>query len=877
MSPAADATAGVAPNDPTDRRVPLHERRSVRVGFGVLVGAIGLYALHALAREVTGAQLLAALRATPPYDVALALLFTASSFVALALYDVVAVRVAAPGLVPTRVAAVAGAAGYAVSNMLGFALLTGGALRARIYGAHGLAPGAVAGVLATSWLTFWMGVATAGGTILVLDPNGPAARLGLSPTVDRIAGAILLALVVALLVWFGDGGRRLPIRGTELRLPSRRLALAQTGVALLDVGSAAMALWVLLPGSVEVGPATFFVAYVAAIVVGIASHSPGGLGAFEATLMAALGLSGEADVLAALILYRIVYYVLPFGVTAMALPIAWWRADGGSDGRRVAVRRGTGAIVAPLATPLVPPLAAGLAVLAGAVLLVSGSLPALAPRREALEAIAPLGLVETSHLVGSALGAGLLVLASGLLERRRRAWTLAMAALALGIVVSLAKGLDWEEAVLLGMAMALLALARPLFHRGGPSARPTLAWIAGAALIVGATAWLALLAHRGPEIAGDPFWRVAWSADAPRSLRASVLAAAVLLAAGIAALLRRPAPVDAPDPIPGAVRRLVNASADTEASIALLGDKRFLVAPDDSAFVMFRETRTALIAKGDPVGDPKQGETLAWQLLERADARGVLPAFYAVGTANLPLFLAMGLSVLKIGEVARVDLHVFSMEGKHRKELRYARSKAARDGLEFAILPPAEVAARMDELRAVSDAWLGGKAGAEKSFALGGFDTDYLANFPAAVMRRPVEAGGEIVAFANLWPGDGRTELSIDLMRHHPDAPSTAMNALFAELMVWGKERGYRWFNMGAAPFSGMSDHPLAARWSRLGAFVYEHGEAFYHFEGLRAFKDKFDPVWSPNYLACPGGTAPLRVLLEVNRLVSGGARGLLR
>ena len=859
------------------------ERPAVRIAFGAVVATLALFALHALASEITGAQLRAALAATPASDILLAVTFTAFSFCALALYDVIAVRVVAPGRVPATLAAATGAAGYAISNMLGFALLTGGAVRARIYGARGLEPGVVAGVLATTWITFWMGVAVAIGLVL-LPGTGPAARLGLPPLADRVIGTLLLTAVAGAFLWLATGERTLRLRGTVLRLPSARLAAAQTATALLDVGGAAMALWVLLPASVEVGPATFFVAYMAAIVVGIVSHSPGGLGAFEATLMTVLGLFGRADVLAALILYRLVYYVLPFTITAIVLATTWWRANRENTRGRLGA---AGRVANAIGAPLVPPLAAGTAMLAGAVLLVSGALPVIGTRREALEVLLPLSLVETSHLFGSALGAGLIVLAHGLLHRRRRAWVLAIAALGLAMVASLLKGLDWEEASLMLLAMALLGTFRRTFHRDGASARPTLSWLAGGAVIVGASTWLALIAHRGSDLADLPFWSIAWSADEPRALRASALAAAVLLIAGIATLLRRPAPRDRADPIPAAVHRLVALSADTEAAIALLGDKRFLVAPNEDAFLMFRETRTAVIAKGDPViaseTDRAAGEALVWQLLERADARGALPAFYAVGTANLPLYLEMGLSVIKIGEVARVDLQAFSMEGKHRKELRYARSKAERDGLEFKILPVEEVPAVMDELRAVSDAWLGGKAGAEKSFALGGFDPTYLSNFPVAVMRRRrhAEEGqsptGEIVAFANLWPGDGRAELSLDLMRHSPDAPSVTMNALFAELMLWGKEQGYRWFNMGAAPFAGMSDHPLAARWSRLGAFVYEHGEAFYHFEGLRAFKEKFDPVWSPNYLACPGGTAPLRVLLEVNRLVSGGTGGLLK
>ena len=842
-------------------------RTPFKVLVGVAVAAVAWFALHALAREITWPKLVAALVATPRIDIALAILLTALSFVALATYDVIAVRVAAPGRVPLAIAALTGAAGYAVSNMLGFAVLTGGALRARVYGRLGLEPGAVASVLGTSWITFWLGVAVATGAALVLDPSGPLSVVGLGTAADRWLGAVLLASVLAAFAWIGTGQRSLRWRSHTLRLSSLRLALAQTAVALLDVSAASLALWVLLPASVEVGPAAFFIAYVAAIVVGIVSHSPGGLGAFEATLMALLGVGGQSDVLAALILYRLIYYVLPFCVTAIGLAIASTRGSQEGFSRRLGV-------AGDVLEPFVPPVAAALALFAGTVLLFSGALPAIRPRETALEALAPLALVETSHIVGSAFGVVLVILARGLMRREARAWAMTLAALAIGVLASLLKGLDWAEAILLTTAAGLLIVFRDAFYRRGEPLRVTWQWLAGAALLLGASVWLGLLAYRSVDYANDLWWRFAWNDDAPRFLRASAVAAVTLLAIGARSLLRRAPPVDLPEPIPDPVRGIALTSADTEAALALLGDKRFLVSPGGDAFLMYRTTPAAMIAKGEPHGDRDAGDALAWEFLERADRAGLIPAFYAVGTDRLPLFLDMGLSILKIGEVARVDLHAFSFEGKARKDLRYARSRAERDGLSFGVLPVEEVPSAMDELRAVSDAWLAEKAGAEKSFALGGFDADYLTNFPVAVMR---DAQGRIRAFANLWPGDGRTELSLDLMRYDPEAPGQTMNALFGELTAWGQSQGYRWFSLGAAPFSGMSGHRLGSRWNRVGSFVYEHGERFYHFEGLHDFKEKFDPVWTPNYLACPRGLAAARVLIEVNRLVSGGAKGLLR
>ena len=96
-------------------------------------------------------------------------------------------------------------------------------------------------------------------------------------------------------------------------------------------------------------------------------------------------------------------------------------------------------------------------------------------------------------------------------------------------------------------------------------------------------------------------------------------------------------------------------------------------------------------------------------------------------------------------------------------------------------------------------------------------------------------------------------------MRHLPDAPNGIMDYLFIHLILWGKQEGYEWFNMGMTPLAGLKDHNLAPLWSKLGAFVFRHGEHFYNFQGLRQYKDKFAPEWKPKYLAYPGGFSLMR------------------
>ena len=258
--------------------------------------------------------------------------------------------------------------------------------------------------------------------------------------------------------------------------------------------------------------------------------------------------------------------------------------------------------------------------------------------------------------------------------------------------------------------------------------------------------------------------------------------------------------------------------------------------------------------------------------LERCDDFGGVPVFYEIGPAHMHTYADVGLTFVKLGEEAKVDLSTFSLEGGRAAKLRQAMRRLEKDGATFRVAPVADVAALLPQLRAVSDDWLRHKAGAEKGFSLGFFDEAYLQRFPVAV----VECEGRVVAFSNIWLGGGHDELSLDLMRYSTQAPKGVMEALLVHVMAWGKAEGYRHFALGMAPLSGFEDSPLATLWHRLGAFLYEHGEAVYSFQGLRAFKEKFNPRWEPRYLAYPGGLRLPRILADTSALIAGGYRNIL-
>jgi len=317
----------------------------------------------------------------------------------------------------------------------------------------------------------------------------------------------------------------------------------------------------------------------------------------------------------------------------------------------------------------------------------------------------------------------------------------------------------------------------------------------------------------------------------------------------------------------------VQSAVSAHANVALLGDKRILMHPQGDAFLMYQISGRSWISMGDPVGNMARASDLTWSIRELSNRHGGWTIFYEVTPEYLPLYIDLGLALLKLGEEARVELPTFTLQGSQRGELRNACRRAEREGASFEVVAAKDCTPEfLAQLKVVSDQWLKNKAAGEKRFSVGYFDERYLANFDIGVVR----SAGKPVAFANLWLTGNREEMSVDLMRHSDDGPKLVMDYLFVQLMLWGKEQGYHWFNLGMAPLSGLEQRPLAPAWHRMGRFVFGIGEHFYNFEGLRRYKQKFSPVWEPRYLAAPGGFALPRVLVDVTALIAGGLKEVI-
>ncbi len=848
-------------------------RRWLIPAMALAILVIAAIAVRDVLRTTNYHAVMRAVNALPRHAVLNAIALTIACYLVLPMYDLLGLRYARKPIPLLRSMQTSFFA-YAFSQTLGFAAITGGAFRLRFWTAAGLTTSDVARAASFSGIGFWLGMLTTCGLALTFETLPAAVLVYASSALLRVVGVLLLAIVASYLVVASVRRRPIAVAGMSFAPPGPTLTGLQLLVAAADWTLAGAVLWVLLPSTPGLSFVAFLGAFALAQAVGLVSHVPGGLGVFDSLMVLLLTPYGGAQqALASLVAYRAIYYLLPFMIAALSLSVVAIRQR---QERIAHAARTTARVASKWGSTVLPTALSGATFVAGLILLLSGALPAERARISAIDRVLPLGVIEISHLTGSLLGAALLVLAWALRRRLDAAWVLSVIALSGGVVVSLLKGLDVEEAVVLLTVLAVLIPSRSAFHRRAALLAEPLEpeWIIAIVAAIGASIAFGLFAYRHVEYDNDLWWRFTRHGDAPRFLRATtaVLGSTVILAFW---RLMRHAPGEPEMPDATTLVRaatVVAHASDTRANLALLGDKALLLDSADRAMLMYGVEGRSWIALGDPIGDPAAAEELAWRFRELADRHGGWTVFYEVGTERLPLYIDLGLSLLKLGEEAIVPLAEFGLEGGARKGLRRVVKDAEKKGVTFEMIPVEQVGAIMPDLQRISDAWLEEKSVREKGFSLGRFDAAYLRHHPMAVVRYE----GALVGFANVWCGAGHTELSVDLMRWTPGAPAGMMDFLFVQLMLWGKAEGYGHFNLGMAPLSGLDPRALAPLWNRAGSLVFRFGEHFYNFRGLRQYKEKFDPIWEPRYLASPGGLALPRILTNVAALISGGLGGIV-
>jgi phosphatidylglycerol lysyltransferase len=834
---------------------------------GICLFIFALVVIHHRLKEYHFSDIAAQIHRTPFAALFLAVLLTILDYFVLTFYDTLAFRYLRNPLKYPRIA-MASFVGYVFSHNL--TILGGSTARYRIYSALGVSAADVAKLIIFCSITFWLGFLSLSGAVFIFLRQQVPAVLHIPAVLVRPLGFGFIAAVAGYIVYVGLGKKSLKIGGWELARPKMAILFGQVVIACTDWLLACSVLYVLLPSGTGLNYPQFVGIFMLAQISGILSNIPGGLGVFETVILLLLPpLAPPTAIVGSLLLYRLVYYLIPFGVAAASLVVH--ELVTGIKALRIA-----GAVFEKWTSMVTPQILALTSFIAGIVLLFSGALPSVKGRMAVLRDVLPLPAIEFSHFLASVAGALLLLLSRGLQRRVNAAYHLTIMLLAAGAVFSLLKGFDYEEAIILFVILlAFLPCHREFYRKAAIFARRfELSWLVLVIIVIICSIWLGVFSYKHVEYSSQLWWQFAFHSDAPRFLRATCgVVIVVLLYAVIQLMLPfKPKIKTTQTDEFQAVRQIVKSSPKISANLALLGDKQFLLSERKNAFIMYGVEGRSWISMGDPVGPENEWDELLWQFREFCDYHDGWPVFYQIENLHLDLYLDLGMTFLKLGEEARIDIEGFSLEGSSNRDLRQTHNKIQKQGYTFEIIPQQQTGLVIDKIGNISDLWLREKNTREKRFSLGSFSREYISNFPIAVVRR----NADIMAFANIWATGQKEELSVDLMRHLPDCPNGIMDYLFIEMMLWGKEQGFEWFNLGMAPLSGLTDNALAPLWHKVGTFIFRHGEHFYNFGGLRHYKQKFNPVWQPRYLACPRGLMLPRILTNLVSLISGGITGTI-
>ena len=292
-----------------------------RVGFLLSITIIALagVALFRHLRDIEVREVIDALRDIDPVDIALAALCVAGGYFTLTFYDLFALRTIGRPDVPYRVAALAGFTSYSVGHNVGASVLTGGAVRYRIYSAWGLDAIAVAKICFVAGLTFWLGNATVLGLGISYAPSAASAINQLPAWFNRGAAILTLVILAIYIGWVWRRPRTVGRSGWQVTLPDGPLTLLQIGIGIIDLSFCALAMYMLVPDEPNIGFVTLAVIFVSATLLGFASHAPGGIGVFDAAMLVALWQYDKEELLAGLLLFRLLYYLIPFALSLAIL------------------------------------------------------------------------------------------------------------------------------------------------------------------------------------------------------------------------------------------------------------------------------------------------------------------------------------------------------------------------------------------------------------------------------------------------------------------------------------------------------------------------------------------------------------------------------
>ncbi|MDZ4994752.1 bifunctional lysylphosphatidylglycerol flippase/synthetase MprF [Clostridium perfringens] len=596
---------------------------------------------------------------------------------------------------------------------------------------------------------------------------------------------------------------------------------------------------------------TFLPIYIEAAVIGIISMIPGGIGTFDLTFMN--GLEGVGvpieQTLLVIILYRISYFIVP-----AVIGVLLFVHDFGSK-----INEKFNGLPYEIVSKIAYKVVVALVFISGAIITLSNIAPQYLFKIRLLKEL--LGKQVLGLSMGMSIVLGFLIMLISLMMkyRAKSIYKTSMFLLILGILLSLTRGINPYELVFIMIVAYILYLSRRMFYRESfvVSCKNTI--IDSAILMASFSVYFFILIRFGRYLKYVGIVRKMPYKMAYKFGFIAFVLVTVIYVAIYFFNVRRKIPVRVFDECKEDVERIIEEyKGDSLTHLVFLKDKYIYLNEDKDLFIQYEVYGDKLFVLGNPVGNTENLFREIEKFCEYADNYGYTPVFYQVNDEMISYLHSNGYDFMKIGEEAKVDVKEFKVVGNKMKSLKTSRSKVTKEGYTFHMVEPPFSREFLDSLRDISDEWLDGRK--EKGFSVGFFDEDYLNKAPIAILK---DAEGEIKAFANIMYMYDDESFSVDLMRFSNNTPRGVMDFMFISLIEYGKENGYEIFNMGMAPLANVGLSKYAFWNEKLALQVYENGQAFYSFKGLRRFKEKFSHKWEYKYIAYRRNTSILITVIQ--------------
>ena len=297
----------------------------------------------------------------------------------------------------------------------------------------------------------------------------------------------------------------------------------------------------------------------------------------------------------------------------------------------------------------------------------------------------------------------------------------------------------------------------------------------------------------------------------------------------------------------------INQDTSITAGLGFLGDKYIHYYEEDGrkllAFI-YQVVNNKIIVMGEPIGREEYLDQGLRYFVDKCEESALKPVFYEVGRKFTMMLHDYGYDFMKFGENAFLDLEEFSLAGRKKSSLRNILNRFEKDGYKFELIDPPYDDKLLDRLEVISEKWLKGRD--EKGFSMGFFDRSYLSRSKLALVY---DKDMDLAAFISIMPNYDDKILTIDLMRYDTDMNvNSMMDYLFLNLFIYGKDKGYKYFNLGMAPLSNVGINKSAYLPEKIASLVFKHADFLYPFKGLRNYKSKYASIWDGKYISFAKG-----------------------